>query len=308
MVSPEWLDPAKALYPAAVTILVIFAVLCLVNLVQAVGSRSEIERRQFVLLVAATLIAGLSGLVFVLVEWLGRGTSTATGTALLLLAVILLGYGVANYSAIVEGRIIRRHFIYSLAAVGLITLLYFIVSYLSSVSFGVRTAAFAFVILLAVVTHSLAGNARAILDNFFVDPETRKVLRAFRLMPNNLTRQGRLEERLGLALDSLCTEIRASYGLLLLVADQGVRLIASYHWKASTDLPVRADDLAPDDILALAGDLPEPLDGRSCWLRSTSTPNTSAPCCSATRSTARYAGPTSIWPITPPAGWPRSSA
>ena len=224
------------------------------NLVEGIRrARSEIERRQFVLLLAASILACLSEVVYLVGVWSGAPSLVAR-TALLWLAVLPLGYGVANYSAIVEGRTIRRHFISSLIAVSLVTLLYFVVSYLSSVSFGVRTAAFAFVILLAVVTHSLAGNARAVLDYFFVDPETRRVLRAIRMTPNNLAGEGRLDERLALALDALCTELRASYGLVLLLSEGTVRLAAAYHWSHGKDLSISPEALVADDIALLEPD------------------------------------------------------
>jgi hypothetical protein len=180
--------------------------------------------------------------------------------AALLAAVTPLGTG-SPYSAVVEGRTIRRHFVSSLVAVSLVTLLYFVVSYLSSISFGVRTAAFAFVILLAVVTHSLAGNARAVLDYFFVDPETRRVLRAIRMTPNNLTGEGRLDER-SVSPDALCTELRASYGLVLLLSEGTVRLAAAYHWSHGKDLSISPEALVADDIALLEPDkLAWPLEG-----------------------------------------------
>ena len=37
------------------------------------------------------------------------------------LAVILIGYGVARYSALVDGRTIRRDFFYNAVAVSLVT-------------------------------------------------------------------------------------------------------------------------------------------------------------------------------------------
>ena len=251
LVSPAWLaadGPAYSIFAAS---LLLFVALSMANLVEGIRrARSEIERRQFVLLLAASILACLSGVVYLVGVWSGAPSLVAR-TSLLWLAVLPLGYGVANYSAIVEGRTIRRHFISSLIAVSLVTLLYFVVSYLSSVSFGVRTAAFAFVVLLAVVTHSLAGNARAVLDYFFVDPETRRVLRAIRMTPNNLAGAGRLDERLALALDALCTELRASYGLVLLLSEGTVRLAAGYHWSHGKDLSISPEALVADDISLL---------------------------------------------------------
>ena len=251
LISPAWLAADGPAYSFFAASLLFFVALSMANLVEGIRrARSEIERRQFVFLLAASILACLSGVVYLVGVWSGVPSHVAR-TALLWLAVLPLGYGVANYSAIVEGRTIRRHFISSLIAVSLVTLLYFVVAYLSSVSFGVRTAAFAFVILLAVVTHSLAGNARAVLDYFFIDPETRRVLRAIRMTPNNLAGEGRLDERLALALDALCTELRASFGLVLLLSEGTARLAAAYHWSHGKELSIPPEALVADDVALL---------------------------------------------------------
>ncbi|HMK07528.1 MAG TPA: right-handed parallel beta-helix repeat-containing protein, partial [Anaerolineales bacterium] len=259
---PTALATRGSIYPVFAAGLLFFLALSLANLAGGVRrARSEIERRQFLVLLAATLLACLSGFVYLAGAWAGLPLPLAR-TALLWLAVLPLGYGVANYSAIVEGRTIRRHFMYSLTAVALVTLLYFLVSYLSSLSFGIRTAAFAFVILLAVVTHSLAGNAPAVLDRFLLDPDAGEAMRAFRQLPNRLAGEGRLEERLSLALDTLCTQLRASYGLVLLGSDGAPQLAAAYHWPYGKEAGWPSDSLAADDITLLEpGRWPPPFEG-----------------------------------------------
>ena len=254
---------AGPLNPVLAASLIVFTALCLVNLIAAArAARVAILRRQFILLIAATIIAGLSGPVFILRANFGVPIPTIVGTTLLWLAVALVGYGVAQYSAVVEGRTIRRHFAYSLVSVGLITLVYFFVSYLSSLSFGVRPASFVLVILLAVVTHSLIGNARAFLDVFFFDPETRRVRRTLRGLTNDVGEKERLEERLRLALDALCTRVRATFGFVFLVSEDALRLVASSRWTRPTDFTLSPGALAPDDIQPLEpGTMPEPLDG-----------------------------------------------
>lgn len=242
--------------------LVVFTGLSLLNLVlSARAVRAEILRRQFALLIAATVLGALIAPLFLLAAGLGLPVERWIGMAMFWLAVVLLGYGVARYSAVVEGRTIQRQFSYSLVAVALITLLYFVVSYMSSVSFGVRTAAFAFVILLAVVTHSLVGNARAILDFFFFDPDTRRVRHVFQNLTNEVGAAGRLHERLGLALDALCTQVRASFGFVLLFSDRRVETVAVFRWSRSTEWALRPENLAADDVVALVPEtFPPPLE------------------------------------------------
>jgi hypothetical protein len=234
----------------------------LLNLVGAArAAPNGIVRRQFSLLIASTLLAGLAGLAVLVRDWRGLTTPTTVATSLFLLAVGLLGYGVAQYSAIIEGRTIRRHFAFSLVAVGLTTLLYFTASYLSSITFGVGMAAYAFVILLAVVTHSLAGNARAVLDYFFVDSETRHVLHALRRTSLGLAQPDRLDDRLHLVLEPLCAQVRASFGLVVLISEADVRVVAAYHWNSPGGSGLRPDALWLDDIRSVEpGALPPPLE------------------------------------------------
>jgi parallel beta-helix repeat protein len=254
--------PSGSLYPPFALALVVYSGLCLRNLIASFRTvRGEIVRRQVGLLIGSTLLAVASGLIVVVRGWLGVPIPTATQGLVLLLAVILLGYGVAQYSAIIEGRTIRRHFTFSFVSVGLVTLLYFVVSYLSSLSFGVRTAAFAFVILLAVVTHSLAGNVRAVLDYFFVEPATRRVLQAYRSLPIGMSQRGRLDERLELMLSQLCDHVRASFGLATLESADSVRLVAACRWGGPGELDLDPATLTADDLRPLeAGTLAQPLE------------------------------------------------
>ncbi len=270
---PEWLvTPTTAFSLVAVpsgllnsffaACLIVFTALSVVNLVEAArAARAEILRRQFTLLCAATVLAGWIAPIFLLAAGLRLPLPRWIGMAILWLAVILLGYGVSRYSAAVEGRTIRRQFSYSLVAVSLITLLYFVASYVSSVSFGVRTAAFAFVILLAVVTHSLIGNARSFLDLFFFDPDTRRLRQVFQDLTVEIGSAGRLHENLGLALDALCTQVRATFGFVLLFSDRKVETVAVFRWSRSTEWALRPDQLAADDVRTLEPEaFPPPLE------------------------------------------------
>jgi hypothetical protein len=124
--------------------------------------RADLYRRQFLTLAAATLIAGFA-LPLASAGWLlGLRVPTVTGSLLLGLAVILIGYGVAHYSALVEGRTIRRDFYYNAIAIGAVTGLNLSVTWVSVQFFGVPGVTFIFVALLAIITHSLVDVARAI--------------------------------------------------------------------------------------------------------------------------------------------------
>lgn len=247
--------------PLAAGLLLVIS-LSVINLVRAAReARLEILRRQFGLLIASTLISGISGPLIVLSTGFGWSFPTIIGASVLLAGVVLLGYGVARYSAIVEGRTLRRQFAYSLVSVGVVTLLYIIVSYLSSLTFGVRTAAYAFVILLAVITHSVVGSARTALDTLFFRPYARAARRNLGRLVNEAGDENHMTDRLTIELDYACTQVRASFGLVVLADDGRVQVAAAHHWTRSTLPALRLEDLAPEDVLQVKpGSLPSPLE------------------------------------------------
>ena len=94
-------------------LLLLFTVMCLINLQRSTRSATVfMQRKQLNILAIATLIAGLTGPVALVAATFSKSLSPGLASRLLLgTAVILLGIGVARYSAISEGRTIRRDFV-----------------------------------------------------------------------------------------------------------------------------------------------------------------------------------------------------
>jgi len=92
---------------------------------------------------------------------------------------------------------------------------------------------------------------RRTLDSVFYRHDTRR-------LRDNLRRLARLageerealDENLALALDSMCTSVPATFGLIIVFKDDGLWLAAGYRWQP-TDLSLSAADLAADDVLLL---------------------------------------------------------
>ena len=86
---------------------------------------TETARRQLWTLVAATAIAGLAGPVSFLASWLDLfPIPMVVLSTVLAIFVGMVGFGVARYSALVEGRTMTRDFIYNLVMIVLITCFY----------------------------------------------------------------------------------------------------------------------------------------------------------------------------------------
>ncbi len=264
-VDPLYLNISRTgpLYPFFLALGLLLIGMSLVNLLRSAHvAPTNIPRQRFLTLAAATLIAGLA-LPLSSAGWLlGLRIPTVVGSLLLGLAIVLIGYGVASYSALVEGRTIRRDFYYNAIAISIVTGLYSSVTWVSVQLFDVPGVAFILVVLLAVITHSLVDVARRSLTPFLYRQDTRQIRANLHNLASIAGEQGTLDEHLSITLDSLCTSVRAIFGLILLFEDgkeNNVRLAAAYHWRQD-DVPLSQPDLSADDVLHLnPGQFPPPL-------------------------------------------------
>lgn len=248
------------LYPLFLLILLVFVCMCLVNLIRSARAAPEgILRRQLAILSTATLIAGLVVPISFISFTFQIAFPRVTQSILLACAVALIGYGVARYSALVEGRTNRRDIVYHASLIGGILALYLIITWFSIKVFKIPNIAFIFVLTLVVITHSLVDVARHSLDVFFF----RRDLTALRSNLRRLTRlvgeRAGVSESLGLLLNSLCDTVHASYGLIFIIENQSVEAAATYRWKHVLG-PLTQEDVAAEDILPLRpGHFPPPL-------------------------------------------------
>lgn len=260
--NPLYLNVLKPgiLYIVFMMLLIVFVLLSLINLIRSARAVSAVtQQKQLTILATATLIAGLTGPVAIGATTFAIALPRVVLSMLLGIAVVLLGYGVTRYSAIVEGRTIRREFTYNAIAIGLILVLYLLVTWLSVHIYDVPVAAFFFIMLLAVVTHSLIDPARQMLDFLFYRKEKR-VMRLNLRRLTSLVGEQDLKENLNLILESMCASVRATYGQIILFEEYKLRQVATCQWRNST-LPVSQADLAADDVLHLEPEnFPPPLE------------------------------------------------
>ena len=238
----------------------LFVGMSLVNLIRSASSApTEMPRKQFIILTAATLIAGLTGPVAIAGAVFSLSVPIVIQSTLLGCAVGLIGFGAANYGALTEGRTIRRDFIYNGAIVAGVTILYLLVTWFSVTAYRVPGAAFIFVFMLVIITHSLVDVARRGLDRVFYRRDTRELRADLQRLTRMAGEQDSLDETLSLTLDSLCASVRATFGLILLFESEAVRVAARYRWYGDS-LPFSQKDLLADDVGRLEqGHFPEPL-------------------------------------------------
>jgi hypothetical protein len=261
---PLYLNSLQAgpLYTVFGIALLIFTTTSIVNLTRSARvAPTGIARRQLWTLVIATVIGGLTGPVSFVAFWLDLfPVPMAVISGLLAIFVSMVGFGVARYSALVEGRTIARDFIYNLVLILAITSFYLLAIRMFVLAYDGPRVIIILVPILAILTHSLMGIAHRLMDRLFYQQQTRR-------LRSNLQRLTRLagegeEFRANLndTLKALCTSVHATYGLIFICEGEWARVTSDYLWR---DLPLElpAKTLAADDVLHLEpGKLPGPLD------------------------------------------------
>jgi len=261
--SPLYLNSLRAgpLYPIFGIALIVLPTASVVNLARSARvAPGETARRQLWILVAATAIAGLAGPVIIVASWLNLfPVPMVVLSGLLAVSVSMIGFGVARYSALVEGRTMARDFIYNLLVIIIITTFYFLAVRMLVLAYDAPRVIIILVPILAIFTHSLMGIGYRLMDRLFYQQQTRR-------LRSNLQRLSRLagededfQENLKDTLNAVCISVRASYGLIFTCDGEWARPISDYRWR---DLPVEipAQSLTSDDVRHLElGQLPDPL-------------------------------------------------
>lgn len=263
MSDPLYLNSLQAgpWYPFFGLALVVLTAACVINLAQkARATVSPIPHRQLMILARATLVAGLVGPLSLAGSAFQLpipiiGLSLAVG-----IPVGLIGYGVARFSMLMEGRTIRRDFLYNLVLITLVILIYLLASWILIQAYHAPTIILVFIPVLAVLTHSLMSAAYHLMEPLFYGRDTRQLRTILRHLVQVSGEEQVLEENLEIALKSLCTLVRATYGLILICEEESVRQIAANRWH-SQPANLKPADIIADDVLYLEqGQLPPPLE------------------------------------------------
>lgn len=219
-----------------------------------------VQRKQFILLAIATLIAGLIGPISLAgsMNWLPIPMVVMSLVEVIPVGVI--GYSVGRYSAVAFGRTIRRDFVYNLLLVTLVTLLYLLTCGFLVGAYATPRIIIVFVPVLAVATHSLISMAYRLLDWLFYRRETRQIRANLRTLVRLAGEGESLGGNLALALESLCTPVLATYGLILTIEGGTASQAAAYQWRKDP-VALPPESLVADDTVHLApGQFACPLD------------------------------------------------
>jgi hypothetical protein len=178
-----------------------------------------LSRRQIVLLFVATLLSSVSGIYLSIGTWMYRDWLTVIGDAGLGLGVLVLGYAVMRYQALIEGRTLRLDFAYALTTVSIVTVAYVAGTILSYSLYHIPFIAFIFVLILAIVTHSIIDWGRTFFDRFFYRRQIRILRANLRAFTQDVGTKPTLADRLHLLLEAVRDVANANASLVALRED-----------------------------------------------------------------------------------------
>jgi len=250
--------PYYYFFAGAILVLTVFSAINLMR--SARVASTNIAKRQLQILALGSLVTVLIAPV----SYASTGLNLfpvpmLVMSALVAIYVVMIGFGVARYSAVVEGRTITRDILYSFILTTFISALYLIVGRIFVIAYGAPRVVTIIIPVCAIFTHSLINIGYRIMDRVFYQKETR-LLRA------NLQQLSRLAgerevftESLGLPLSMLCDSVRATYGLIFTFDGEQALLLADFKWR-DAPIIISAQTFFADDMTHLnTGQFPSPL-------------------------------------------------
>jgi hypothetical protein len=226
------------------------------NLLRSVqDTSSRLIKKQLVTLMIATLIAGLTIPLSFLGSLVGIRIPVVIPSALLILTLTTIGVGVSRYSALMEGRTLQKDFLFNAITMSGVAILYVFVSLLSVWFFGVSAGVFVFVVMFAVITHSLVDLGRRSVDVIVYRHETRELREKLIRLTNLISERGGMVEYLQSALREICASVKATSGAIIVFGEDDFDVAARYLYRGDIN-QLSIEDLRVDDILHIEGRLP----------------------------------------------------
>ncbi len=200
------------------------------------------------------LVALVGVAYLVVINLLALPVLTVIGDALLAAAVTGVGYGVARYNALLEGRATGTDLRYLTLAVSLVVLIYLLVTWVFFGLYGISLAAFIPVFIMVILSHSLYDAFRNQLDRLFFQRNAARLRESLRTLAREAGASDSLSPALRDTLVAACAAFNANAGLVALREAQGLRVAANLRLpSAGAILP---DFAIPDDAERLSRPLP----------------------------------------------------
>jgi hypothetical protein len=214
-------------YPLVFLLLIVAPAASITYLVYAARRVGLPLRRQCTMLTTATALAAVGGAYLTLSVWMGWNVPLLPGQAALAVALVLLGYGVARYNALIEGRSSRVDFAYALLAIGAVVSIYLLVTWLSYLAFEIPFEVFIFVLMLVILTHSLYEWGGTTLERLFFRRQYRELRANLRSLAHEAEEHDVIRH-LQPVFQALCQSLGCGRGWIAVREGSAWRAIASY--------------------------------------------------------------------------------
>jgi GAF domain-containing protein len=253
---------AGALYPYFVGFTLITLAFALGNLTYGwLRARGEpAASRQAATLWAATLLGSAGAAYLTLSIWQSLPIPTLPGELSLGAGVSLLGYAVARYDALIEGRIMRPDFLYSLFSTAVVTTFFLVFTSALYLHYHLPFAIIILVTVLAIISHSLYDGIRSFLDRLFYGRRYQALRANLRVLAEEAGTYRELPDQLQAILVALCRSLGTSKGLIAIKEGESLRVEAALPLKlrGRTLKPLPFEEITPltpqmaDELLGMA--------------------------------------------------------
>lgn len=239
---------AGPLYPTLGAFLLGYGLLALWNLWRARVTVPRLLQPQLTIIFWATVVAFVGAAYLVIIDLFHLAALLVIGDLLLGVAVVVLGYGLARYNTLLEGRSTGRDLGYMAAVIALTVSIYLAVIGVFFEAYAIPLAAVVPVIILVIISHTLYDGYRSRLDYIFYRRSSADLRASLRALAGEA---GAIDLNLALreALLATCVDLGADRGLLGLRRDGTLHIVASL--RAGAPGRVLAEFTIPDDAVAL---------------------------------------------------------
>jgi hypothetical protein len=247
----RWISPSYPLFLAMVVTLPLLALLLLWQTRRRL--RSSLLRRQVEHLLWATGVAYLAGLYAGWAVYFGLDLPAYPADMLLGASVVFVGYSVARYNALIEGRPMARDALLSLIGLGAIILVYSVTALFLHSLGQMSSLAYLVILVCAIIAHTLYDGGRALLDRLFFRNRFRQFRADLRQLADEAGTGETLAEQLSRILEALRRERGIRHGWIAVRQNEQTQEGEPAHFvvQAATD-GASADPTYPSALLTAA--------------------------------------------------------
>ncbi|MBI5033988.1 MAG: GAF domain-containing protein [Chloroflexi bacterium] len=212
---------ASPLYPVFLAFVILSSAIALANLWRARQQAHDAPLAQTLsTFFAAVALVGIGIAYSGFGTWLRLDVPTFPADILFAVSILLVGYAVAHYAALLEGRLMDRDFPYAVLVVGSFTGVYVLIGWLLYLGGQISFVALVLVLIGSIAANSLLDGARIAVDRILYQSQFQKLRNNLRALAREAGTGGTLSERLQAILDSVCHTFRIQRGFVVLAQDQ----------------------------------------------------------------------------------------